>query len=50
MLAYLITLEDDDGTLLATSPAGPAVSQPTGLRKGLIARSASTRLNLRSEP
>ena len=25
MLAYLITLEDDDGTLLATSPAGPAV-------------------------
>ena len=26
MLAYPITLEDDDGTLLATSPAGPAVN------------------------
>ena len=50
MLAYLITLEDDDGTLLATSPAGPAVSQPTGLRKGRSAPAGSTPLNLRSGP
>ena len=34
MLAYPITLEDDDGTLLATSPAGPSVSQPVAFRKG----------------
>ena len=41
MLAYPITLEDDDGTLLATSPAGPtAVNQPVGFRKGRSARQA----------
>ena len=40
MLAYLITLEDDDGTLLATSPAGPAVDQPVALRKGQSVRRA----------
>ena len=38
MLAYPITLEDDDGTLLATSPAGPAVDQPIGFRKRRIAQ------------
>ena len=38
MLAHPITLEDDDGTLLATSPAGPAVDQPIGFRKRRIAQ------------
>ena len=43
MLAYPITLQDDVGTALATSPAGPAVNQPVGFRKRRIARQALLR-------
>ena len=40
MLAYPITLEDDFGTVLVTSPAGPAVNQPIAFREGRSARQA----------
>ncbi len=50
MLAYPITLEDDDGTLLATSPAGPSVNQPVAFRKGRSARQALLRSTSAQNP